>query len=63
MEIYGLTMVDTCTQWADATVLLNSTVKHAEKFDQVWLCSRPPIRISQFTTMVPNSQAQSFKKC
>ncbi len=35
-------MVDACTQWADATVLLNSTAKHtAEKFDQVWLCSKP----------------------
>jgi hypothetical protein len=29
MEIHGLTMVDACTQWADATVLLNSTAKHA----------------------------------
>jgi hypothetical protein len=42
MEIHGLTMVDACAQWADATVLLNSTAKYAaEKFDQVWLCSKP----------------------
>jgi hypothetical protein len=40
MEIHGLTMVTACTQWADVTVLLNSTEKHsAEKFDQVWLSS------------------------
>ncbi len=42
MEIHGLTMVDACTQWADATVLLNSTAKRAaKKFNQVWLCSKP----------------------
>jgi hypothetical protein len=42
MEIHGLTMVDACTQLADATDLLNSTAKHAEwKFDQVWPCSKP----------------------
>jgi hypothetical protein len=46
MEIYKLTMVYACTKWADATALLNSTLKHsAEKFDQVWLCSKPCPRI------------------
>ncbi len=46
MKIHGLAMVDTCTQYADATVLPNSMVKHAvEKFDQVWLCSKPCLRI------------------
>jgi hypothetical protein len=42
MEIHGLTIVDAFTQWADKTVLLNSTVKHtAEKFNQVWFYSKP----------------------
>ena len=39
-------MVDTRIQWPDATVLINSTVKHGEeKFDQTWLCSKPYLRI------------------
>ncbi len=42
MEIHGLTVVNACIQWADATVLINSTVKlTAEKFNQVWRCSKP----------------------
>jgi hypothetical protein len=46
VEIQGLTMVDACTKWADANVLLNSTVKHAaKKVDQVWLCSKPHPRM------------------
>jgi hypothetical protein len=63
MEIRGLTMVNACTQWADATVLLNSTAKHAaEKFDQVWLCSkfRPQIIIHDNGTKFSGAEFQEM---
>jgi transposase InsO family protein len=42
LEIHCLPMVDSCTNWSEGTPLLNHSAKHAaEKFDKVWLCSKP----------------------
>ncbi len=40
-------MVDTCTNWSEATLLLNHSAKHAaKKFDKAWLCSKPcPLQV------------------
>ncbi len=47
LEIHCLTMVDSCTNWSEATPLLNHSAKHsAEKFDKAWLCSKPcPLQV------------------
>jgi hypothetical protein len=41
LEVHCLTMVDSCTNWSEATPLLNHSAKHAaKKFDKAWLCSK-----------------------
>ncbi len=47
LEIHCLTMVDSCMNWSEATLLLNHSAKHAvEKFDKAWLCSKPsPLQV------------------
>ncbi len=36
-----MTMVDSCTNWSEATPLLNHSAKHAaKKFDNAWLSSK-----------------------
>jgi transposase InsO family protein len=47
LEIHCLTMVDSCTNWSEATPLLNHSAKHAaKKFDKAWLCSKPhPLQV------------------
>jgi hypothetical protein len=47
LEIHCLTMVDSCTNWSEATPPLNHSAKHAaEKFDKAWLCSKPcPLQV------------------
>ncbi len=61
MEIYGLTMVDTWTLLADATVLLNNMAIHsAEKNDKVWLrsSSHPQIAVHNNDTKFTGGEFQ-----
>jgi hypothetical protein len=45
IEIHGLTMVDACTQLADATVLLNNMAKHAAENFDLCSCPHPQIKV------------------
>jgi hypothetical protein len=47
LEIHCLTMVNSCTNWSEATPLLNHSADHAaKKFNKAWLCSkRHPLQV------------------
>jgi hypothetical protein len=46
-------MVDACTNWSEATSLLNHSAKHAaKKFDMAWLCFKPhPLQVEHDNRM------------